>query len=100
MKIVIMGTGGMGGYYGGLLSRQGHDVTLMARGENLAAIQKNGLQVKSLFGDFRIFPAKATDRPVQTDIPDLIMFCTKTYGTDEAVQLIKPIVGKDTTVLS
>ena len=100
MKIVVMGAGGAGGYYGGLLSRQGHDVTLVARGKHLAAIQKNGLQVKSVFGDFIVSPAKATDRPAQTDIPDLILFCTKTYGTDEAVELIKPIVRKDTTVLS
>lgn len=100
MKIVVMGAGGAGGYYGGLLSRQGHDVTLVARGEHLAAIQKNGLQVKSVFGDFTVFPAKATERPAQTEIPDLILFCTKTYSTDEALERMMPVVGKDTTVLS
>lgn len=100
MKIVVMGAGGTGGYYGGLLSRQGHDVTFVARGDHLAAIQRNGLQVKSIFGDFKISPARATDRPAETEIPDLILFCTKTYNTDEAVQLMKPIVGKQTTVLS
>jgi 2-dehydropantoate 2-reductase len=100
MKIMVMGTGGMGGYYGGLLSKEGHDVTFIARGEHMAAIQRDGLQVNSIHGDFTISPARATDDPTQAGTPDLILFCTKTYGTDEAVQKIKPIVGAGTTVLS
>lgn len=100
MKIVVMGTGGTGGYYGGLLARQGHDVTFVARGAHLQAIQKNGLQVKSIFGDFTISPAKATDDPAQIGPVDLILFCTKTYDTDNAAQAIKPIIDKDVTVLS
>ncbi len=100
MRIVVMGTGGTGGYYGGLLSKQGHDVTFVARGEHLAAIQRSGLQVKSIHGDFAVSPCKATDNPATTGVPDLILFCTKTYSTDEAVQAVKPIVGKDTTILS
>ncbi len=100
MKIMIMGTGGMGGYYGALLARHGQDVTFIARGAHLQAIQKNGLQVKSPHGDFTISPAKASDDPAQVPSPDLILFCTKTYGTEEAVQAIKPIVGAGTTILS
>ena len=60
MKIAVMGTGGVGGYYGGLLAQQGHDVTFIARGAHLKAIQERGLQVKSVHGDFHIFPTKAT----------------------------------------
>jgi len=100
MKIVVMGTGGAGGYYGGLLSKLGHDVTFIARGEHLAAIRKNGLQVKSIHGDFTVSPANATDDPSSVGAPELILFLTKTYGTDEAVQKIKPIAGKETAVLS
>ncbi len=100
MRIVVMGTGGMGGYYGGLLSRAGHDVTFVARGEHLAAIRKNGLQVKSIHGDFVISPARATDYPASIPTPDLILFCTKTYGTDQAAAELQPIVGDETTVLS
>ncbi len=100
MRIVVMGTGGTGGYYGGLLSKQGHDVTFIARGEHLAAIQKSGLQVESVYDSFTISPAKATDNPADLSAPDLILFCTKTYSTDEAVEQIKPIVGTETTVLS
>ncbi len=100
MKIVVMGTGGTGGYYGGLLSKQGNDVTFVARGDHLAAIQKSGLQVKSIHGDFTVSPARATDDPSSLSAPELILFCTKTYSTDEAAERIKPIVGKSTTVLS
>jgi 2-dehydropantoate 2-reductase len=100
MKIAVMGTGGVGGYYGGLLARQGHDVTFIARGAHLKAIQKNGLQVTSIHGDFHIRPAKATDNPIEIGPVDLVLFCTKTYATDEATKQVKPIIRAKTTVMS
>lgn len=99
MKIAIMGTGGVGGYYGGLLAQRGHNVTFIARGAHLKVIQENGLQVKSIHGDFHVKPTQATDHPSQVGPVDLVLFCTKTYSTDEAAQQIKPLVGSETTVL-
>lgn len=100
MKIVMLGAGGVGGYYGGLLAQQGHEVTFIARGPHLEAIRRAGLQVKSKFGDFVIKPANATDAPSEVGAVDLVLFCTKTYRTDAAVQDAKPLVGPETTVLS
>ena len=100
MKIAIMGTGGVGGYYGGLLAKQGHQVTFIARGAHLKAIQKNGLQVKSIHGDFLIKPAKATQDPSQVGPVDLVVFCTKTYATEAGAVQIKPLIGNDTAVMS
>ena len=100
MKILIMGTGGVGGYYGGLLAQQGNQVTFIARGAHLDAIQGKGLQVKSLHGDFTVSPASATEDPAKVGPVDLILFCVKTYNTDEAVQAIIPVVGPQTSVLS
>lgn len=100
MKFAIMGTGGIGGYYGGLLSRTGQDVTFIARGTHLQAIRKKGLIVKSVHGDFTLFPARATDNPSEAGIADVIIFATKTYQTDEAAPLIKPMVGPNTVVVS
>ena len=100
MKIAIMGTGGVGGYYGGLLAQQGNDVTFIARGAHLKTIRENGLQVKSIHGDFNIHTAQATDAPAQIGPVDLVVFCTKTYATDEAAQQIKPLLGPETVVLS
>ena len=99
MKIAIMGTGGVGGYYGGLLAKAGKDVTFIARGAHLQAICKTGLQVKSVHGDFQVSKAKATDKPADVGPVDLIIFATKTYQTDEAAKAIKPMVGKDTVVV-
>ncbi len=63
MKIAVLGTGGVGGYYGALLARKGHAVTFIARGAHLQAIQSNGLQIKSVLADFRVKPAAATEEP-------------------------------------
>ena len=100
MKILIMGTGGVGGYYGGLLARQGNEVTFISRGAHLYAIRHEGLKVKSVYGDFTVFPANATEDPAKVEPVDLILFCVKTYNTDEAAQAIRSIVGPQTVVLS
>lgn len=100
MKIAIMGTGGVGGYYGGLLAQAGHEVTFIARGAHLSALREKGLQVRSVFGDFRVSPVSATDQPAQAGPVELVIFATKTYHTDDAAHLIKPMVGPDTMVVS
>ena len=100
MKILVMGTGGVGGYYGGLLAQQGNEVTFIARGAHLYAIRHEGLKVNSIHGDFHIFPANATDEPINVGPVDLILFCVKTYNTDEAAQAIRPAVGHHTVVMS
>ena len=92
MKIAIMGTGGVGGYYGGLLAQAGHEVTFIARGAHLSALREKGLQVRSVFGDFRVSPVSATDQPAQAGPVELVIFATKTYHTDDAAHLIKPMV--------
>jgi 2-dehydropantoate 2-reductase len=120
MKFAIMGTGGIGGYYGGLLARAGQDVTFIARGAHLQAIREKGLIVKSVHGDFTVFPARVTANPsgagfadfrryTSTQVTanpsgagsmDVILFTTKTYQTDEAAQMIKPMVDRNTVVVS
>jgi 2-dehydropantoate 2-reductase len=99
MKIAIMGTGGVGGYYGGLLAQTGQDVTFIARGAHLRAIREEGLKVKSVHGDFTVSPAKATDTPAEVGPVDMVLFMTKTYQTDEAAQLITPMVAQNTVVV-
>ena len=100
MKILIMGTGGVGGYYGGLLAQQGNEVTFISRGAHLYAIRHEGLKVKSVHSDFTVFPANATEDPAKVEPVDLILFCVKTYNTDEAAEAIKSAVGPQTVVLS
>lgn len=100
MKILIMGTGGVGGYYGGLLAQQGNEVTFISRGAHLYAIRHEGLKVKSVHGDFHVFPANATEDPAKVEPVDLVLFCVKTYSTDESTEAIRPVVGPETVVLS
>lgn len=100
MKIAIMGSGGVGGYYGALLAKSGNDVTFIARGAHLDAIRKNGLRVKSDAGEFTIQPAQATDDPSEIGIVDAVLFSTKLYDTVSAANLIKPIIGPDTFVVT
>ena len=99
MRIAIMGTGGVGGYYGGLLSEKGQEVIFIARGAHLQALREKGLRVKSVHGDFLVSPVKATDDTTEVGAVDLILFTTKTYHTDFAAQAIKPMVGNETIVV-
>ena len=71
MKVAVIGTGAVGGYFGGLLARAGHNVTFVARGAHLAAIKKNGLVVESqLDGTFTV-PGQATDDTSELEPQDL-----------------------------
>jgi 2-dehydropantoate 2-reductase len=100
MRIAVMGTGGIGGYYGGLLARAGNEVTCIARGEHLRAIRQAGLVVRSkTSGDFTVHPA-ATDDPSEVGPVDLVLFCVKSYDTESAAGRIRPLIGPETLVLS
>ena len=99
MHIVIFGTGGVGGYIGGRLAQAGNDVTFIARGEHLAAIRANGLQVKSIAGDFTVTPARATDRPAEIAGADIVLCCVKSWQVAGVVEQIRPLLGPETVVI-
>ncbi|MDO9128766.1 MAG: 2-dehydropantoate 2-reductase [Anaerolineales bacterium] len=100
MKIAIMGSGAIGAYYGGLLARAGNEVTFIARGAHLEAIRKNGLQIKSGYGDFLVKPAQATDNPLEIGPVELALVCVKTPDTEQAARAIRPLISPQTAVMS
>lgn len=100
MKIAVMAAGGLGGFYGALLAKNGNDVTFIARGAHLSAIRKNDLAIKSTKGDFVCKPAKATDNPADAGVMDWILFAVKTYDTETAARALKPMVGTNTTIVT
>jgi 2-dehydropantoate 2-reductase len=100
VKILMMGSGGVGGFYGGGLAQQGHEVIFVARGAHLRALQEKGLQVKSVFGDFQVSPARAVEDPAEAGPVDFILFSPKAYDTETAARAMLPAVGANTTVLS
>ena len=100
MRIAVIGAGGTGGYFGGLLARAGEDVAFVARGANLEAIRARGLTVESrIAGTFNV-SVRATDDPSEVGPVDLILFCVKTYDTDAAAEGARPLLGPGTTLLS
>ena len=100
MKIIVMGTGGIGGYYGGRLAGAGHDVTFVARGAHLEAIRRNGLQILSPAGDLTVRPAKAVSDPAEAASFELVLFATKLGDTERAARSLATVVRDGTTVIS
>ncbi len=100
MNIVIYGAGGVGGYFGARLVEAGNNVTFIARGKHLEAIQKNGLQLKSIKGDYLVYPAKATSEISEVKNIDLILICVKTWQLAEVSEKIKPALNSNTMVIS
>jgi len=104
LKIAVMGSGGIGGYFGGRLADAanvtGSDVSFIARGAHLAAMQKDGLRINSPLGDAHIPSVKATDDPATIGPVDIVMFGVKLYDVEEAAELCKPLIGPDTAVIS
>jgi 2-dehydropantoate 2-reductase len=99
MKIAILGSGAVGGYYGARLARTGHDVVFIARGAHLAAIREKGLEVRSpVLGDF-IAHGGAEEDTAKVGPVDLVLFTVKTYDNPSALPLLRPLLGAATVVL-
>ncbi len=99
MHIVILGAGGVGGYFGGRLAQAGQQVTFIARGEHLQAMRATGLKVDSLKGNFSINPVNATDDISTVKDIDAILLCVKTWQIPEVVNAIRPVMGLHTFVV-
>lgn len=100
MRIAVMGTGGVGGYFGARLATSGCDVGFVARGSQLEALRSQGLRVQSPLGDVTLLPVRASDNPGDLGKADLVLFGVKLWDTAEAAQLIRPLIGDDTAVVS
>jgi len=99
MRIAIMGSGGLGGYFGARLALAGADVTFIARGEHLEAMQRHGFSVEGP-EPFQIPQVRAVLDPQLAGVQDFVLFCVKLWDTEEALRLIRPMVGLSTTIIS
>jgi 2-dehydropantoate 2-reductase len=99
MRIAVMGAGAVGGYFGARLAATGHEVAFIARGKHFEAMRRDGLKVKSTQGDLHIQSLFASD-PEEIGPVDLILFCVKSYDTQEAAAKLTSLVGPETIVLS
>ncbi|VAV84284.1 2-dehydropantoate 2-reductase [hydrothermal vent metagenome] len=98
MNIVVIGAGGVGGYFGGKLAQAGFNVTFVVRGKTLEAIKTNGLQVKSIMGDFVVHP-KVTDTISEIKNPDVIILGVKSWQVDAIARQLKPVITEHTMIL-
>ena len=96
----MVGAGGTGAYYGGALAKASHDVTFIARGSHLDAINKSGLQLNTvLLGDFHL-DSPATDDMSSIGPVDLVIFAVKSWGTETAIADMAGLVGNNTLIIS
>ena len=97
----MMGSGGVGGFFGGRLAHAGCDVTFIARGAHLAAMREKGLTLASAaHGDIHLPRVEATDDPAKVGPVDLVILSVKLWDTEATAHAIKPMVGPNTGVLS
>jgi 2-dehydropantoate 2-reductase len=99
MRIVIVGAGGVGGYFGGLLAASGVDVSFVARGAHLEALRTKGLRIESPNGNLHLATVDATDDPRTLRPADVVFFTVKLYDTESAAQLLSPLVGPESVVI-
>jgi len=105
MRIVVLGTGGVGGYFGGKLAQfyadnNDIDVIFVARGEHLEKIRTNGLTLITNEETITVRPSHATDNPCEFGTADLVLFCTKAYDIEDSAALLKDCVNKATIGIS
>jgi 2-dehydropantoate 2-reductase len=99
MKIAIMGSGGLGGYFGAKLLAGGADVHFIARGRHLEAMRREGLRIEGP-EPIHARTVRATDDPGEVGVADLVMLCVKLWDTEDAIARIRPMVGPGTTIIS
>lgn len=99
MRIAIFGAGAVGGYFGGRLATAGEDVVFIVRGAHLEAIRQGGLYVESPLGDFRVYPAQATDRPEEVGPVDVVLVGVKAWQVPEAARAMAPLIGPETFIV-
>jgi len=101
MRVLVHGAGAVGGYFGARLAIGGHDVTFVARGENLAALRRQGLTLRLSTGEaLRVVPAHAVGDPAEAPPPELVLVTVKSYDTPAAAAALRPAVGPETAILS
>lgn len=100
MRIAIVGSGGVGGYFGARLAASGESVAFLARGRHLEAIRRDGLQVASQLGDALVRPAEATDDAAAIGPVDVAMVAVKLYDSEAAAQACRALLGPATAVVS
>lgn len=98
MRITVLGAGGVGGHIAAKLAAAGHDVSVIARGDHLAAIKANGLVLKSGVNTIRA-QVRATDEPRELGVQDIVITAVKATAPTALAELLRPLLANDTAVV-
>jgi 2-dehydropantoate 2-reductase len=98
LQVTVMGAGAVGCYFGGMLARAGHAVTLVARPQHVEAITRDGLRLETKTFDERV-RLQAVTEPSERQNPDLVLFCVKSMDTEATGRQLRPFLRPDTLVL-
>lgn len=99
MKVAIVGSGAVGGFYGAQLARAGHEVAFLARGAHLEAIRSSGLTIRGATGEWTVH-GLATSDPADVGPADLVLLAVKTYDNATAMPLLGPLTARGSLVLT
>jgi len=99
MKFAVVGAGAIGAFAGAVLARAGEDVTLIARGAHLRAMQERGVRVRGAIGEFEVHPA-ATDDPAAVGTVDVVLLTLKSHSLTEMAPRLAPLLGPETCIVS
>jgi len=100
LRLAVMGSGGVGGYFGARLAAAGHDVTFIARGAHLEAVRARGLRLESPKGDLHLAGARAVADPRDAGEVDGVLFAVKMYDTEPAAEAIRPLLRGGISVVT
>jgi 2-dehydropantoate 2-reductase len=99
MRIGVVGVGGVGGYFGGRLAQAGESVVFVARGAHLEVLRRDGLQVESVAGDFRVAPVEAVEEPGAVGPVDVVLLGVKAWQVAGVAPTLCPMLGAESVVL-
>jgi 2-dehydropantoate 2-reductase len=99
MRVCVFGAGGLGGLFGGFLAASGVDVSFIARGAHLQAMQQDGLRIVSPLGDRHVQDTRAFEDPADVGPVDLVLICVKSYDLEAAANQCEPLLTPDTAIV-
>jgi len=98
MHILVIGAGALGGYFGACLARAGRNVTFLVRQRRAEQLARDGMQVLSPHGDFKVSPTTVSSDAIREPV-DLVLVAVKSYSLDEAMDHFAPAIGSNTMIL-
>jgi 2-dehydropantoate 2-reductase len=99
VRVLVYGTGGVGGYFGARLAASGEEVVFLARGAHLTVLRAEGLRLESILGDAHLHPVRTADRPEDAGAVDIVLLGVKAWQVEEAARALAPVLGRDAFVV-